>query len=185
MGHEIMHLTFDSNQSKKSIVNYCADIVEEDGDGGSLGGIRFIDYELFDSYEEALEYIEKNDRGWYDNIGVKYRIPKQTKGLRALEEKKTKAVNKYHLVSRDIKEAIIFQDYVRCRHCKKNIPGRKLFSVTCPYCKGDMRTKANIERVQKLKDKANLYTKQYEDEYERLKFESDEFEWLVKIEYHI
>ena len=185
MGHEIMHLTFDSSKSKRSIVDYCDQIVEEDGDGGSLGGIRFIDHLLFDSYEEAEEYIRKNDSGWYDNIGVRYRIPKKTKHLQGLEEKKSKAENKYYSVSSDIKYKIILQDTVRCRHCKTNIPGRKLFTTTCPHCKGDLRTNAEIERIKKLKEKAKLYAEQYKEEYERLKFVSDEFEWLVKIEYHI
>ena len=187
MGHEIMDLTFDSSKTKNAIIKYCSRIVEEDSDEDSLDGIEFIDYMLFDSKKEAKEYIRENAKGWYPCMAVKYRVPKPSKYLQGLKEKRDKAISKYTSVSRDLRGDIFFGEeaYIKCRHCKEYIDREDLEDVICPNCGNNLMSKANIERLEKLKEKALKYKKEYSDEYKRLKFKSDDFNWLVQIEYRI
>lgn len=187
MGHEIMDFTFDSTKTKNAIIKYCSKIVEEGSDGDSLNDIEFIDDILFDSKKEAKEYIKENANGWHPCIAVKYRVPKNSKYLQGLKEKRDKAVSKYNSVVYDLTSDILYGEgvYVKCRHCKEYIDRDDLYDVICPNCGGNLLSSSNIERLEKLKEKAIKYKKEYNDEYNRFKLESEDFKWLVKIEYHI
>ena len=76
MAHNIRYLDYHCSVSKKavqkSLDNYVA---HEDYDEGAVGlpnPIRWIDH-LCKNSDEAYEYIESHDRGWYDSLAVQYK----------------------------------------------------------------------------------------------------------------
>ena len=75
MSHMIRYITYPETADKRMIT---ADIMEEvesaeyEEGGGLLNPIRWIDVTL-DTYQDAEDYIKAHDKGWYDNLAVKYR----------------------------------------------------------------------------------------------------------------
>ena len=75
MGHEIRHETYPENVDKKKVQAEWDDTVRhicwQEGASGLGRPIRWLD-KVCGSYEEAEEYIQKQDKGWYDQLAVKY-----------------------------------------------------------------------------------------------------------------
>lgn len=70
--HAIEYLTFGSRKSPKTIAKECGEYADRNGDyKGQARDIRFRDY-IFKNYQEAVDWIDKSDRGWYDCIAVQY-----------------------------------------------------------------------------------------------------------------
>lgn len=70
--HAIEYLTFGSRKGEKTIVKECGQYADRNGDyKGQARDIRFFD-KVFKTYQDAVEWIEKNDNGWYDCLAVKY-----------------------------------------------------------------------------------------------------------------
>ena len=70
--HFDYHCTCSKKQVQKSIDNF---VSREDYQEGAVGlpqPIRWID-RLFPNRDEALDYIESHDRGWYDCLAVRYK----------------------------------------------------------------------------------------------------------------
>ena len=53
--------------------NYVAHADREEGCGGLGKKIRWLEDHICDSQEEAEEYIKREDRGWYDQLAVRFR----------------------------------------------------------------------------------------------------------------
>lgn len=76
MAHNIKHLDYHCSVSKKQVekrLNYY--VAHEDYEEGATGlpsPIRWIDH-LCKNRNEAMEYIESHDRGWYDCLAVQYK----------------------------------------------------------------------------------------------------------------
>ena len=69
MGHAIYYLDFEENVSKDKIVAEADEMAEYESDSrsGLPGTIRWLNH-ICDDREEAHEFIEKNDNGWYDQV---------------------------------------------------------------------------------------------------------------------
>ena len=76
MAHNIKHLDYHCSRSQRQIEKRLNSFVAiEDYEEGAVGlpqPIRWIDHQC-KNRDEALEYIEKHDRGWYDCLAVKYK----------------------------------------------------------------------------------------------------------------
>ena len=76
MAHNIRHFVFHCSSSKKQLEKMLDSYVaREDYEEGAVGlpsPIRWIDH-LCKSREEAEEYIQTHDRGWYDCLAVRYK----------------------------------------------------------------------------------------------------------------
>lgn len=72
--HSIDYLTFTSRKVPKTIQKECDKIAERYGDcgGGLYKPVRFMDI-VKKNYQEAYDWIQLNDSGWYDNLAVKYK----------------------------------------------------------------------------------------------------------------
>ena len=72
--HAIETWTFTAKDSKKKIEKICNQRAKEDGDYGHGldGGIRFNDTVLPDR-ETAEKWIRSHDRGWYDNLAIRFK----------------------------------------------------------------------------------------------------------------
>lgn len=72
--HQIMVMVYPSKKTKGAILKECNKIAEREGDYHHRldGGIRFNDTVLKNE-EEAGKWIEDHDRGWYDNLAVRFK----------------------------------------------------------------------------------------------------------------
>jgi len=72
--HAIEKWTFPTKTTKKQIEKACNQRAIEDGDyhHGLDGGIRFNDTVL-PNIKAAEAWIEVNDRGWYDNLAIRFK----------------------------------------------------------------------------------------------------------------
>lgn len=83
--HQIEFLTFTTRKLPKTIVKECAKIADHNGDyKGQITGIRFKDFAV-ENYARAVEWIDANDRGWYDNLAVKYKDGRKVRWLVKIE----------------------------------------------------------------------------------------------------
>ena len=72
--HQIEFLTFGPRKSEKTITKECAKYADRNGDyKGQITGIRFSDMPPMKTYQNAVEWIESHDRGWYDCLAIKYK----------------------------------------------------------------------------------------------------------------
>ena len=76
MAHNIRHFDYHCSRSQRQIQkrldNFVACADYEEGAVGLPQPIRWID-RVCKNREEAEEYIESHDRGWYDCLAVKYK----------------------------------------------------------------------------------------------------------------
>lgn len=85
--HQIQFIDFSSRKSIHTIQKECERIADRNGDyKGQLQScpIRFNDT-VMKNADEARNYIELNDSGWYDNLAVKYKEGRAIKWLVKIE----------------------------------------------------------------------------------------------------
>lgn len=87
MSHQIDYVEFGSRKQPKAIQKECDRIAKYRSDCGSplYKPVRFFGQKIFKSFDEACEWIDQNDAGWYDNLAVKYKGPCGTKWLVKIE----------------------------------------------------------------------------------------------------
>ena len=75
MGHQIDYVTFGCRTQPKAIQRECDRIAKYRSDCGSTlyKPVRFFGQKVFKDWNEATDWIELNDAGWYDNLAVKYK----------------------------------------------------------------------------------------------------------------
>ena len=77
MGHEIRYLDYNENADRKKVQNELDTYVQKEcwkeGSSGLLNPIRWLDHICADR-EEAVDYVQSHDKGWYDQLAVKYRV---------------------------------------------------------------------------------------------------------------
>lgn len=196
MGHSIQHYVFDVNEDKGRIFAIANDDALEYGDynSGLNSNIRFIENKIYSDREEAEKAIERLDRGWYDQLAVKfynYEPVKDTKQIENLESR----VEKERQSLADYKEKNAIKNrktnFVGCSGCgsrinKKYIPDAYHLWNRCPLCRHDLSSetmKKTIEnKVNKIKSLDNeLKQKRRENNKKGKKSVS----WLVKTEFHV
>lgn len=88
MAHNIRHLDYHCSVSQKQVQkrldNYVACEDYEEGASGLPQPIRWINH-LCKNREEAIEYIESHDRGWYDCLAVQYKYGRKKMWLVKIE----------------------------------------------------------------------------------------------------
>lgn len=83
--HALRTLEFTSRKSTKTILKECQKIADEDGDyKGQIEYIRFKD-QVLKNRKQAEEWIELNDKGWYDNLAIKFKDGGKTTWLVKIE----------------------------------------------------------------------------------------------------
>lgn len=190
MGHSIHYGTYDENVNKKKVQKewdeYAANEDWQEGCSGLPNDIRWIDY-VCDSYDDAEEYIEKHDDGWYDQLAVKYRstVKPTTKGYQNLIEKRKniyKALqekqNKIHYSSENTKS-----EYIGCKHCGSRIATKYIHSNSCPVCGTELRPVTTLNAIEASKKSLEEIDKKIK-EIEIKASKKAKIKWLVKIEFH-
>ena len=74
MSHAIRHLDFHCSVSEKAIMNEIGDFAyDPEESSGYHGNMTFHKEPVYKNRDEAMEAINKLDKGWYDDHAVRYR----------------------------------------------------------------------------------------------------------------
>lgn len=83
--HEIRYLTFGARMTPKGIQRECDKVAKRDGEyHHPCDPLRFPNV-ICKSYDEAQQWIDKHDRGWYDCMAIKYKERGKTHWLAKIE----------------------------------------------------------------------------------------------------
>ena len=201
MGHDIQYRTYSLNMNKKTIErelnHYVSCATWQEGGGGLAHPIRWIDHVCKD-YDEAIDYIKSHDKGWYDQIAVKYKVipyninqptSKKYETLQKrveAEKAKLTAYSNAHAIS------TFKAEFVGCPCCGSRLKKQLLAGNTCPLCKTDMRGKTTLDTIARYKSNISSLENQMREEcakldeaYRKKVEKTATVEWLVKIEYHV
>lgn len=162
------------------------DYPEEDG-VDILSPITWYDNVVCENKDSARDLICEIDTGWYDQIAVKYKeyVPdKKTKAL-INKEKQVETLSN-ELYELDHKQ--YFKNHkskrITCKKCDSAINKDYIKRHWCPLCGNDLRSKTEIDKVEKKKEKLSNLKKQIK-KMELKNSKKYNVKWLVKIEYHI
>lgn len=189
--HNIEYRTYDEKVNKekvkKDIDHFVAMEDWQEGCSGLLRGIRWID-KTFASYNDAQDYIERNDRGSYDNLAVKYRVADngitKAKKYAELKERQERAWREYADLSNASYMEGVKSLLVTCSKCGSKISSKHWRRNNCPVCGQDFRSKTTLDRIDaklKASRKAEAELEQYKADYAE---KHGKVNWLVKFEYH-
>lgn len=192
MGHAIEHYEYDIKTDKRRIESEMNEIAREDGDyhSGLNSSIRWLDH-ICEDRERAYSYIESNDKGWYDQLAVKFReYPKSepTKALLKLKDRKDKEIEKRNAYEKAHSISSFKIEYIGCPHCGSKLKRTLLRNNYCPLCLTELRSKTTIETLQRYADnivKIKELIKEEERKINKKNIAKSKIKWLVKIEYHV
>lgn len=189
MGHVINYNVIPVNANKKA---FKAGMDEqawhdhwEESSQGLPGDIRWIDH-VCENEEKAREYIDSHDKGWYDQLAVKFKkadysgnkqLEKLGETRRNMFIKLNALENKPHF--KDAKSSLI-----SCKCCGSKIANKYMQRKNyCPVCQEDMRPDTVKLRIEAYKEKLAEIDKKITALKQKLD-EKGELFWLIKTEYH-
>ena len=193
MGHNIDHWQKPENFDKKVFEAGINDYVRQhtlgEGGHGLDSPIRWIDH-ICDNYEDALEYIRSHDRGWYDQLAVKYYdYPKlePTKTMITLQER-LKAEREKRVAYAAAHAVSTFKaEYIGCPECGSKLKRTLLRGNSCPLCHAEMRSKTTMETLQRYDANCDELAKKIKAEERKMQEKmrkQAKVVWLIKTEYH-
>ena len=184
--HNICHYVYPENVDKKKVFNELNDYVEHVcwQEGGSLDHIRWENYPILENRRDAEEWISKHDRGWYDNLAVRFTKPvdKSTDKLIAIRNKIQETFKEYKARDSKLYAETVTSNYIGCKKCGSKLSREHLKSNSCPLCREELRPEHMLKNVLAAKNKYLRALKEENDYVE--KHSKKEVCWLVKIEYH-
>ena len=191
MSHNIHHYEYPENCNKKAVEReidaYVKRQTYEEGGHGLNSPIRWIDDHIYDGPEQAREAIESLDRGWYDQLAVKYRQLPNAISNKKLDDLRRKASETYKTLSaldREIAVKGFKAQLVTCKKCGSKLNKDYLNSNYCPLCRADMRADTTQKRLAALRKKYKELQGAIRKEEEALATKKGRVMWMIKIEYH-
>lgn len=202
MGHAVEYLSFDAKEDRKKIQKECdewgsyhCDPYERGGCRGGLGGnISFTD-RVYNSYDEAVDYLEKTI-GNYRQTAVKYyKYPeiKPTKTLAALEEKRKEYCKKISVLNKPHYKGVK-QATVKCKKCGSSLAtaycgnkGAYGYINNCPVCGCELRPESVLAKLESYTAKREEIAKRIKDEEKKINEKQKAkatLHWLVCCEVH-
>ena len=192
--HELRYLVEKENCNKDAVLTKASKIADKHGDyEGQVHSIRWIDRTICDNEDAAREYIRNNDKGWYDNLAVRFYDysavnAKKPKKIETLEERvATQRKRLYEIESVPYAKTLTSTEYVGCKHCGSKIATKYLRGNHCPVCGADMRPKTTLDRIESTKARIAETEKELNAEmltWQKKQRDKAQIKWLVKIEYH-
>jgi hypothetical protein len=192
--HEIIRFTEKENCDRNKVLRYAQDIADRNGDHkGQIHTIRWIERTICDNEDAAYTFINENDKGWYDNLAVRFYDyssvnMKKTKKVETLEERvKTLRSRLHTLETTPYAETLTSTEFVGCKHCGSKIATKFLKGNHCPVCGADMRPKTTLDRIASTKARIATTEDEIREEKKSLQMKqrkNAKVEWLVKIEFH-
>ena len=190
--HNIEHYNYpvDANKAniEKELNEYVSVETRFEGGSGLPSKIRWLNHTC-ESCDEALEYIESNDRKWYDQLAVMYKeypaVVKTTKRMTDLKNQIAKVRGEISAYEIEHSVRNFKAEYVGCPHCGSKIKRELLKRDWCPVCGEDMRSKTTLDTLKRMGVKLRTYERKLDEEAEKeARKNKPEIRWLVKIEYH-
>lgn len=187
--HNIEYGVYEENVNKSDIERKWQVYARNNGDG-LYGHIRWINM-VFDSENKAREYIEKVDRGDYDQLAVKFReypsdVYKSAK-LDALNNKLQETSKKYRELSNTVHYKNVKSQFVSCPNCSSKLNREFITRNNCPMCNVDMRPKSVLDKINSYQSNINAIKRDIADLKEQLEtkaLKKARVMWFVKVEYH-
>lgn len=186
--HNIEYYTYKENVNRnvvqKDIDKYVSRQTYQEG-GHGIDGIRWNEYTVCKSYDDAEKWIKEHDKGWYDCLAVRYQEPVQPANdskIKELEQNVSDTLKEYNSRSSALYPETLTSELTTCKHCGSKLARKFLRSNVCPVCKTDLRPEYIQKSIDSAKTKHIRATSKLE-EY-KLKHCKKETKWLVKIEYH-
>lgn len=187
--HNIEHYTYNENVKRdwvqKELDHYVANETRGEGGHGLGQNIRWLDsVQVCEDYEAAETKIQSLDRGWYDQLAVRYYecTPAPSKPLTILREKVKAASDEYYARNGKIWAKTVTAEFVGCKKCGSRLSRVFLKTNRCPVCGNDLRPetmKKSIATAKAKWEKAQAAEREYIKRHGKKKVM-----WLVKIEYH-
>lgn len=191
--HNIEYGIYKENVNKKNVQQYWDEYAAhedwQEGCSGLSQDIRWIDH-ICEDRDAAYGYIEAHDKGWYDQLAVKFKeYPpiKETKSLAIIKTRLEETTKKYNTLEATIHYVNTKAALITCKCCGSKIAKAYIKSNYCPVCKGDLRPATTLETLKKYKEKISKLTKELKEEEKKLQKKMEKhaaIKWLVKIEYH-
>lgn len=189
MSHNIRYASYPEKVNKNAVQKDWDHYVRmedwQEGASGLPNPIRWIENPVYRSREDAEEAISKLDKGWYDQLAVKYyeNIPRKTDSkLKELEDARTEAMKEYDKRSTTVYPATLQANLITCKKCGSKLAKSYLKYNHCPLCSEDLRPDHILKSIAAAKAKYDRRIKEVED-YKK-KHSNKNICWLVKIEYH-
>ena len=161
-------------------------------EGGSLSPIKWMENKIFNSYEEAEEWLDKTDNGWYDNRAVVYldtsTISKPSKKLEDIERR----LKEWRQRKSDIRSTYHFAEakvsLIGCKSCGSKIAVEYMRTRNdCPVCRKSMLSDTKLKQLERADDMIAHLQKDYDTEkaviHNKL-LNKAEKRWLVYFDYH-
>lgn len=207
MGHVIDYMVFDRKTPREKMracvedwAKHNVDPYEHSEDGniwnmnvydGTLNGDRaWHEDKVYACKQDAMDAIERMDKGFYDDHAVLYYDVdslKPTAVMKNIKRRQDETEKKRETLiasSRDWTGRK--SQYVSCEHCgsKLNVEYlRSMHTFTCPLCRNDMRSETVLNRIKAYDGKIKELRSQYAKEMKKLKAKAT-VKWLVKMEVH-
>lgn len=198
MGHAIAMLTFDEKMAKSKIQAECdewgdynCDPMERGGCCGGLGSpINFTSI-VFNSYEEAEEYLE-GTTGNYRQMAVKYKVYPEVKPS-AVQADLERRIKEYRDRIDDLNKphyANVKQTTVKCKHCGSVLAttycGRTYYN-NCPVCRNDIRPESTLAKIEQYKTTIKELEQKCRTEVDKQHAKMENkvtYNWMVCCEVH-
>ena len=196
MGHSIQYDVFDEKESKDSIFNRVNAVAVRESDSESGSGlnsyIRFLEDKIYDDEETAYNAIRKLDKGWYDQLAVKFYYYEKRKETKTIINLRENILNKTDdLLEYKQKNSVKNRKskFIGCPKCNSKINKNYIEDYRwnkCPLCCEDLSSDTlkktienKISQIDKMKEQLNNLIKENNQKSKK------EIKWLVKTEFHV
>lgn len=185
--HNIDYNVYDEKVDKAKVQKQAEAYASREGDG-LCGTIRWIDH-VCANEEEAKEYINSHDKGWYDQLAVKFyeaTKPAVSKTIDSLKERLSKEQIKVREYEKLHSVKNLKAEFVSCPKCKSKLKREYLYN-SCPLCRSDLRSKTVLDTIAKYNTNItalNAKLTQEVNAFNAKHIKSAKVKWLVKTEFH-
>ena len=185
--HNINYLDFAENTSEKSMTSEVLSAVSQSGDGYGTESIRFDQSTVCKSYDDAVDWINRHDRGgFYSGVAVRfydYGEVKPTKKMEQIQERirKTQKNLDDYITAHSIKN--LKASFIGCPNCGSKLRRDLIKSECCPLCNTDLLSETTRDNIKGYQEKIRALFDQLENERFANK-KNATIRWLVKYEYH-
>ena len=186
MGHIINYMTCEENESRAIVIDDIREEAARRGDGYH-SDVRWHDeVKPLESYEEAKNFIENRDKGWYDDHAVRYKDYSnavKTKKMAEYEQKKMQLVKDKQAYAKEHSVKNFKAKLVGCPKCESKLNKSYLWGDSCPLCRAELRSETTMNKLKWYDDKIKEYANRIEEEKKK-QAKKVKIMWLVKYEYH-
>lgn len=193
MSHNIDYWVRPENVNTRTFETEINDYVRQhtlgEGGHGLDSPIRWLNH-VCDNREDAQEYIRSHDRGWYDQLAVKfYEYPKlePTKTMLTLQERLRAEREKRTAYAAAHAVTTFKAEYIGCPECGSKLKRTLLKGNACPLCRAEMRSKTTMETLQRYDANCIAFSKRIKEEERKMQEKmrkQAKVMWLIKTEYH-